>query len=132
MFATAAAATAQQRTIWDGVYTEAQAVRGRASYEINCRSCHFDTLTGGVIVDAARRVMPPRDGFSVNPGDLDELYSFVSEWMPADAPASLHAQTYVDIIPFLLQTSGAPAGTTELRPASDVLAAIRVVAKPRQ
>src|SRR5438105_15921778 len=36
-----------QRTIWDGVYTEEQAARGRLNYQQSCGQCHSDNLTGG-------------------------------------------------------------------------------------
>jgi len=32
------------RSVWDGVYTEAQAKRGEAIYEQNCVSCHGPAL----------------------------------------------------------------------------------------
>src|SRR5579862_3986684 len=44
-FATAGLGTAQtgippRRTVWDGAYTEAQAVRGTAAYGQSCAGCH--------------------------------------------------------------------------------------------
>ena len=35
------------KSVWDGVYTEAQAKRGAAGYAEQCASCHGDQLTGG-------------------------------------------------------------------------------------
>ena len=35
------------RTIWDGVYTEAQAARGEKAYKAACGYCHKDNLAGG-------------------------------------------------------------------------------------
>ena len=34
------------RTVWDGVYTEAQATRGAASYGQYCGACHGAQLNG--------------------------------------------------------------------------------------
>src|SRR6185369_14585331 len=35
------------RSVWDGVYTSAQAERGAALYANNCASCHGSALGGG-------------------------------------------------------------------------------------
>src|SRR2546423_1377917 len=35
------------RSMWDGVYTDAQAARGQAQYRQECASCHGDRLEGG-------------------------------------------------------------------------------------
>src|SRR5258708_23784158 len=35
------------KSIWDGVYSEAQAARGKALYSQECASCHGGELTGG-------------------------------------------------------------------------------------
>ena len=41
-------ATAQSdATVWDGVYTEAQALRGQERYTAICGYCHRDDLSGG-------------------------------------------------------------------------------------
>jgi len=43
----AAAVLAQaSRSVWDGVYTDAQARRGQALFEQNCVSCHGPALEG--------------------------------------------------------------------------------------
>src|SRR5687767_14990176 len=33
-------------TVWQGVYTEAQAARGQTAYASHCTSCHRDDLSG--------------------------------------------------------------------------------------
>ena len=35
-----------QRTVWDGVYTEAQAERGGVQYTESCAGCHAPDLRG--------------------------------------------------------------------------------------
>src|SRR5258705_1365693 len=35
------------RTVWDGVYSDAQAKRGRELYSAKCLSCHGADLSGG-------------------------------------------------------------------------------------
>ncbi len=41
-------AGAAQRTTRDGVFTAAQADRGKVVYERFCSSCHLEDLSGGV------------------------------------------------------------------------------------
>ena len=70
--------TADRGTVWDGVYTEAQAARGQAQYEASCRSCHRE----GPRKDEA--FMRDWQGTS-----LDGLFSQIKATMPAGAPSSL-------------------------------------------
>jgi len=37
---------AQERTVWDGIYTDEQATRGEALYGEHCVRCHGATLQG--------------------------------------------------------------------------------------
>ena len=41
-----AAQQTSPKTIWSGVYTEAQAARGKAEYDRACRRCHASNLDG--------------------------------------------------------------------------------------
>ena len=50
--------------------------------------------------------------------------------MPRNDPASLEEMAYVDIIGYVLQQNGFPAGTTELKPNPDLLRSIKIVKKP--
>ena len=43
-----AAAQDGGRTVWDGVYSEAQAERGRTAYARHCASCHAADLSGSL------------------------------------------------------------------------------------
>ena len=36
-----------RRTVWDKVYTEAQAAKGKTDFETSCSGCHGITLEGG-------------------------------------------------------------------------------------
>jgi len=104
------------KTIWTGVYTEAQAERGKAQYELSCTSCH----KGG----------PPnsdvliRDWSGTN---LDGLFEQIKMTMPANAPGSLSEGNYVDLVAYILRVDGFPPGSDELAPAT--LKTIRVEPK---
>src|SRR5262245_50984645 len=99
------------RTVWDGVYAEAQAVRGKGVYEAQCAFCHQSDLRGqgfapGLIEDA----------FSSrwNDGNLGDLLTIVKGTMPQDKPASLTDTEYAAIVAYLLQANRYPAGQREL------------------
>ena len=103
-------------TVWDGVYTDAQAARGQAQYEATCRSCHRE----GPRKDEAFM----RDWQGTN---LDGLFTQIKTTMPASAPSSLTDQAYVDIVAYVLQINAFPAGASEL--SADGTKAIRVEGK---
>jgi len=46
-FVTLAMAAQEPRSVWDGVFTEAQSDPGKALYARECASCHGDSLGGG-------------------------------------------------------------------------------------
>jgi len=110
--ATASLVTAQtanpRRTVWDGVYTEAQAARGTTAYGQSCAGCHALATEG-----KAPLVGDPfwKSFAQKNVGDLLE---FVSTYMPNGNPGSLTEPTYRDIVALILKSNGFPAGTTEL------------------
>ena len=41
----------EKRSVWDGVYSEEQAARGKDEYEYNCGNCHIHDLSGDSIKD---------------------------------------------------------------------------------
>ncbi len=109
----AGSAAAQKPTrisIWDGVYSEAQAERGHTLYMQNCGRCHGADLSGTYeIPPLMGRFMPYWSG-----SKLDALFDYVSTAMPLDHPGSLGAAANTDIVAYLLKANGIPAGTKEL------------------
>jgi mono/diheme cytochrome c family protein len=121
---TASALFAQEnraRTIWDGVYTDAQAQRGRAAYETSCVACHKEDLTG--IEDALKG----ERFFDKRREDALDSFLAVLKTMPLRKPDSLSNQTYLDILAYVLQANAFPPGTTELK--LDALETTRVVGR---
>jgi quinoprotein glucose dehydrogenase len=102
-----------KRSVWEGVYTDAQAKRGKEAYDYSCSSCHSPDLSG----DSSRDV-PALAGEDFlgewNAQSVKGLFEVMSKSMPKDAPGSLRAQTYADVLSYLLQSSELPAGTREL------------------
>jgi cytochrome c len=99
------------RSVWDGVYTEAQAERGRTSYQQACVSCHRDDLRGD---NTAPSLVGESFLFLWGDMDVGELSARIQKVMPPERPGSLSVQTYTDIVAFVLQKNGFPAGEREL------------------
>lgn len=110
-----------RRTVWDGVYTEAQAARGMMVYGQSCAGCHALAAEG-----KAPLVGDPfwKSFAQKTAGDLLE---FVSTYMPNGAPGSLNAAAYQDIVALVLKSNGFPAGTAELSP--NTIADVQIVPK---
>ena len=110
---TSAQAPAQGRTVWDGVYTEAQAARATSVFGASCSNCHSLAPDGtGNRPLAGERFWQRNTQKSVG-----ELLAFVSKNMPNGAAAgSLPPATYNDLVALILKSNGLPAGTAELTP----------------
>ena len=102
-----------RKTVWDGVYTDAQAARGQTQYEARCSSCHRQGPRKG---DAFMR--------DWSGTDVDGLFSQIKALMPADAPSSLSDNAYLDIVAYMLRVNAFPAGRNEL--SADALKSIRI------
>jgi len=111
------------KTVCDGAYTAAQATRGQAAYTMNCSGCHGEDLAG-------RNAAKPLKGVEFmerwREYDLEPIFTVIRNNMPPRAPR-LSDNTYLDVLTYILQGNGFPAGTEELK--SDVLEQIMVVAK---
>ena len=129
MFHQATSAQEAARSVWDGVYTEAQAKRGEALYGQECASCHKGDLAGADEV-------PPLSGpeFLANWGGLTvgDLSERVRISMPPNKTGRLTRQQIVDILCHVLSANSFPAGKTELDPKTEVLKQVRIEAtKPK-
>ncbi|MGZ6041545.1 MAG: c-type cytochrome [Asticcacaulis sp.] len=111
-----APALCQTSSVWDGVYTPAQAERGAAKYRQMCVMCHGPALEGnGEAPPLAGRFIPDWAGTS-----LADLFEKIQATMPLFAPATLSASDTADVLAFLLQANNFPAGSAELQ-AGDAL-----------
>jgi len=115
-----ARAQEEQRTVWDGVFTAGQASNGAALFDLHCNGCHGSGRTSTSVVAMGE------DAFLTNWGEdvLISLYDRIRTTMPASAPASLSAAIYTDIVAYVLESNGFPAGDGLLAP--DMMASVRV------
>jgi mono/diheme cytochrome c family protein len=114
-------------TVWDGVFTEAQTMRGEAAYLRSCAACHKEDLLGGGTAPALAGEAFFRRW---NESTLDDVVQTMRSSMPQEAPNSLDAQVYVDVTTYLLKASGSPTGSEELTADRDRLKLVRVTSAP--
>jgi mono/diheme cytochrome c family protein len=114
-------AQSPQTTTKAGVYTIAQAERGRMTYALSCRSCHTAASHTGVTF---AKLWKDRT--------VADLFAFMSTEMPKSDPGSLDPEQYADVLAYLLKLNAMPAGTTELLADSSALAQIRIELPPKR
>jgi len=111
MLHAAASAQAPSRTIWDGVFSEAQAARGQQGYGRACAKCHAEDLLG---TGNAPALVGEAFLGRFDRATADEVVLVVRQTMPQEAPDSLGSEAYVDIVSYLFKANGSPAGATDL------------------
>jgi mono/diheme cytochrome c family protein len=120
-------APAASRTVWDGVFTEAQAARGRGQFAEHCAECHGAALEGG----QAKALSGVRFWTDFQETPVDYLLRQISTNMPfsedGSLAGSLPAAGYADIVAHVLKTNGFPAGQQELTRES--VAGVQIVRK---
>ena len=118
---------ATSRSVWDGVYTKAQAGRGQVRYREECAKCHAENLMGGEDAPAWVGDEFLQKWRGQTAGDLFEL---MSKTMPSEDPGGLSRREYTDILAYLLASNGFPAGEKELGSELAALKEIRIENKP--
>jgi mono/diheme cytochrome c family protein len=120
-----AALRAQERTVWDGIYTEEQAKRGAVIFDVECAGCHGPEGEGGGLAPATfgSTFSANYDGQTVG-----ALFDRNAKTMPTGAEGTLTPQQYADTLAFILQKNGFPAGPNELPSQAMPLMMIKYVA----
>jgi mono/diheme cytochrome c family protein len=109
----------------DAFYTEEQAERGKAYFTGACSMCHSVDPDNSTEFDPRNargyRLGGIRKTTSLAYGSIPEKYRSVADLflkirttMPGYDGGGLSAQTYVDIVAYLLRANGLPAGPAEL------------------
>ena len=91
------------KSVQSGVYSHEQAERGQRLFSEACMVCH----QAEEFADSG--YMDGWSGMSVN-----NLVEFIRSTMPEDNPGRLKRKEYIDIVAFLFQQNGLPAGGTEM------------------
>jgi mono/diheme cytochrome c family protein len=114
-------------TVLAGVYTAAQAQRGKAVYLQSCAAgCHMENLKGnGPAVDLVGKGFVARwKGVA-----LSDLFKKIHDTMPVDNPGSLAPGDYAAVTAYLLAENGYPAGTSALAENPAAMNAIEIADK---
>ena len=109
----------------DGVFTSAQARRGRRVYNQNCASCHGQGLRGGEMAPSVAG-----SDFIVfwTEVPVGTLFERIKLTMPEDGPGRLSDQEYTDVVAYMLDRNDYPAGESELSTDKAELDQIMIVA----
>lgn len=114
----------EAKTVWDGVYSEAQAKRGEAVYAETCANCHGSELEGIDMSPALSGVTFSSNWNDLTMGDLAERIRIS---MPADRPGTMPRAQIADVMAFMLKANRFPAGTSDLPQDTPTLKQIRIL-----
>lgn len=122
-FARRASVAEPTHTVWDSVYTAAQASHGDSLYKATCVKCHGATLGGG---DEGSPLVG--SAFLGNWRDLtlDQLFDKIRTSMPPDNPKSIATRDVADLVAYLLAQNQFPAGAKVLTDSLDRLKDIKI------
>jgi S-disulfanyl-L-cysteine oxidoreductase SoxD len=120
---------AGSRNVWDGVYTEAQAARGEASYRTYCLDCHGEDLEQAG--DDMQSTLAGADFLQDwNELTASDLYERIRTTMPINKPGSVPKAATVDILAYIFSCNKFPAGKTELPLDTKMLKLVTITWKP--
>jgi mono/diheme cytochrome c family protein len=109
--------------IWAGVFTAAQAERGRAVAQAHCTECHGEDLGGG----EAPALVGSTFMVKWETHTVERLFHKIRDTMPTRASTDVSEREKLETVAYILQLNGFPAGTTELADADGALAAVRMI-----
>jgi mono/diheme cytochrome c family protein len=125
VFVSGLALRAQDPTprIWQGIYTAAQAERGKSTFKTACLRCHGEDLSG----TTAPALKGDRFQMTWGGDTVEGLFGKIRDTMPPNFGTVVDDQGKLDVVAFILQTNGYPAGSTELTIDSPDLAASQIL-----
>jgi hypothetical protein len=110
------------------VYSAAQAERGKTSYNASCLRCHGDALQG----NTAPALSGDRFFTTWGSEPIASLFAKIRDTMPPNFGTSVDDQVKLDIVTYILQTNGYPAGPGELIQNGNDLASAQILKKGEQ
>lgn len=122
LIVTGLSSDAQSTSAADGVYTAAQADRGKAIVEDYCSRCHGADLSG----IEAPALVGPAFMLKWEPRTVDALFKKIRDTMPAGSVDEISEDDKIDAVAYILQQNGLPDGTVELTHDIDALARLRM------
>jgi S-disulfanyl-L-cysteine oxidoreductase SoxD len=98
-----------RRTVWDGIYSPAQAANGLALMG-QCRNCHGADMSGG----QAPALRGPKFMDYWREDTMDSMYELIKTSMPPRANNPMSDADALSLVAYLLQANDFPAGNTDL------------------
>jgi mono/diheme cytochrome c family protein len=129
MWAAAVAVSAQQpgeKKVWDGVFTSAQAARGKAPFERACGRCHNNELAGS---ERGPSLKGSVFWSKWENEPLGGLFTKIRDTMPQDGPSLVEDAQKADILAYIMSVNGLPAGSDELKADARELDLIKIAKK---
>ena len=108
----AAASATAPAAAQEGAYTAEQAARGEALYDAQCASCHGPIRA--IVPEMAALLGDHTFRNTWRGRPLGELFAFIRETMPQDAPDTLTPGQTADIVAYILSGNRLAAGETPL------------------
>jgi mono/diheme cytochrome c family protein len=105
---------AGKKSTASGVFTAAQAKAGESAFQAKCATCHGADLhsTDPEAPDLTEGAFK----FGWDGKTIANRFQVIRGTMPYGNALSLDDQTYVDIVAYILQFNGIPAGSQKLEP----------------
>ena len=100
-----------------GAYSSAQAAHGQTLYRQACGSCHGESLDGG---EHAPTLKGAAFWQEWNQQKARMLYRRIISTMPLDDPGSIPEKDVIDIVAYVLQSNGLPAGSKAIESANEL------------
>ena len=111
--------------IWEGIFTDEQAERGKTNFSQSCVRCHGADLAG----QTAPSLTGNRFITAWESETLYKLFVKVRDTMPPNFGTILTDEAKLDVVTYILRTNGFPAGQQELKVDAEILEGIQVVRK---
>ena len=119
-------AAAGEKKVWDGVFTSAQAARGKEPFERSCARCHNVELAGSQRGPALKgNVFWGK--YDNEP--LSSLFMLIRDTMPQDGPSLVTDEIKADVLAYIMSVNGMPAGNDPLKADLRALESVKIAKK---
>src|SRR5262245_1424568 len=122
----AVAQEAPEKKIWDGVFSSDQAARGKTPFDANCSRCHNLQLVGS---DRGPAIKGATFLSHWEKDNLAGLFTKIRDTMPQGNSGTVTDEVKIDILSYILQQNGFPAGKEDLKLDLSSLEDIRLAKK---
>ena len=118
-----------QQAAATGPYSAQQATAGRAAYETSCSACHRPDLGG---TNEAPQLAGGNFMNTWRNRTTADLLNYIQSAMPPDNAGALGQPAYANIVAYILQANGAPAGPQPLTPTTAIPIGSVTMTQPAQ